>query len=97
MLKLVNNNTTLNLNIVSYFLNILASPDELTWNTIDGPITKATNHIGLTKHHRRKVEKTWHMVHRKNITKYFGQRKYLIILDELNILADATENHLGLR
>ena len=97
MFKLVNNNTTLNLNIVSYFLNILASPDELTWNTIGGPITKATNHIGLTKHHRRTVEITWHMVHRKNITKYFGQRNLLIILYELNILSDAMENHLGLR
>ena len=47
----VNNNTTLDLNIVSYFINILASPDELTWNTIDGPITKAKNYLGLTKHH----------------------------------------------
>ena len=28
----MNNNTTLNLNIAYYFLNILASPDVLTWS-----------------------------------------------------------------
>ena len=37
--KLVNNNTTLNLNIASYFLNILDSPDVSTWFTTGGPIT----------------------------------------------------------
>ena len=53
MFKLVNNNTTLNLNIVSYFINILAYPDESTWNTTGGTITKIANHIGLTKLCRR--------------------------------------------
>ena len=56
MIKLANNNTTLNLNITSYFLNILTSPDESTWNTIGGPITKK-NHLGLTKHHQMTVER----------------------------------------
>ena len=53
----------------SYFINILASSDESTRNTICGPITKPTNHLGLTKHHRRKVERTWHMVQRKKYYK----------------------------
>ena len=79
----MNNNTTLNLNIASYFLNILAYLDELTWNTTGGTITKTINHLGLTKHHRRTVERTLHMVNRykdmdqkytgKNITKHFSQ------------------------
>ena len=62
MLKLVDNNTTINLKIASYFLNILASPDESKWNTTGGPITKTINNLGLTKHHRRRAERTWYMV-----------------------------------
>ena len=38
--KLVNKNTLLNLNIAFYFINILASPDVLTWSTTGGPINK---------------------------------------------------------
>ena len=57
--KLVNNNTTLNLNIASYFINVLVSPDVLTWYTTDGPMKKTINCLGLTKHHRRTVERTW--------------------------------------
>ena len=38
--KLVNKNTLLNLNVASYFINILASPDLLSWFTTGGPITK---------------------------------------------------------
>ena len=62
--KLVNKNTILNLNIASYFLNILASPDESTWSTTGGPINKTIKHIGLTRHHRQKVERTLHMVNK---------------------------------
>ena len=54
--KLVNNNTTINLNIASYFLNILAYPDVSTWYTTGVPITKTIKYIGLTKHHQRTVE-----------------------------------------
>ena len=36
----MNNNTNLNLNITSYFLNTVASPDLPTWFTTGGPITK---------------------------------------------------------
>ena len=38
--KLVNNNTTMNLNIASYFLYVLASPDLLKWFTTGVPIKK---------------------------------------------------------
>ena len=106
MFKLMNNNTTLNLNIASYFINILDSSNVLTWYTTGGPITKTINHIGITKNHLRTVERTSHMVNMckdmeqqyivKNITKHFGQPYLLKNLDELNILADATETHLGL-
>ena len=60
--KLVNNNTTLNLKIASYFLNILASPDVSKWFTTVGPITKTIKHIGRTKHHRKTLERTWNIV-----------------------------------
>ena len=56
--KLANNNIPLNLNIASYFLNILASPDVLTWFTTGGPIRRKIKHIGLTKDHRKTIEKT---------------------------------------
>ena len=49
--KLVNKNTILNLNIASYFLNILASPDVSTWSTTGGPINRTIKHLGLTRHH----------------------------------------------
>ena len=62
--KLVNNNTILNLNIASYFLNILASPNVSTWSTTGGPINKTIEHLGLTRHHRNKVERTCHMVNK---------------------------------
>ena len=64
--KLVNKNKILNLNIDSYFLNILASPDVLTWSTTGGTINKTIKHIGLTRHHRKTVYRTWHMVNKWN-------------------------------
>ena len=93
----MNNNTIINLNIASYFLNILASPDRSTWNTTGGPITKTTSHIGLTKHHRSIVEITWHMVHWKKYHKALWSTLPFKNSDEINILADALENHIGLR
>ena len=103
----MNNNTTLNLKIDSYFINILASPDVSTRYTTGGPITKTIKHIGLTKHHQRIEERTWHMVNscqdmgikytRKNVTKHFGRTYLLNNLDELNILADVMRKRLGLR
>ena len=62
--KLVNKNQILNLNIASYFLNILASLDLSTWSTTGGPINKTIKHLGLTRHHRKTVERTWHMVNK---------------------------------
>ena len=79
----MNKNTLLNLNIASYFPNILASPDVSTWFTTGGPITKIIKHLGLKKHHRKTVERTWHMVNRckemeqeytgGNCTRHFGK------------------------
>ena len=62
--KLVNNNTILNLNIASYFLNVLASPDESTWSTTGGLINNTIEHLGLTRHHWKTVERTWHVVNK---------------------------------
>ena len=56
--KLVNNNTTMNLNIASYFLSTSAPPDVLTWFATGRTIAKAIKHLGLTKHHRNIVERT---------------------------------------
>ena len=62
--KLVNKHTILNLNIAYYFLNILASPDVSTWSTTGGPIHKTIKHLGLTIHHRKTLERTWHMINK---------------------------------
>ena len=53
--KLANKNTLLNLNIAYYFINILDSPDVLTWFNTGGPIKKAIKHLGLTNHHQNTV------------------------------------------
>ena len=52
-----NNSTNLNLNIAYYFLNILDSPNVLTRFTTGGPKTKTIKRLGLTKHHRKIVER----------------------------------------
>ena len=55
--KLVNKNTILNLNIASYFLNILASPDESTWSTKGGNINKTIEHLRLSRHHQKTIKR----------------------------------------
>ena len=52
--RLVNNNKTLNLNVASYSLNILAYPDISTWFATGVPIYKK-KHIGLTKNHQKTI------------------------------------------
>ena len=105
--KLVNKNTILNLDIASYFLNILASPDVLTWYTICGPIHKSIKHLGLTRHHQYKVERMWHMIKKckkmkqeytgyNNVTRNLNPSYLLSNLYELNLLSDSMENRLGL-
>ena len=103
----MNKNTLLNLNIASYFLNILSSQDVSTWFATGGTINKTIKHLGLTRHHQTTVEITWHMVNRctemeqeytgNNCTRHLGKPYLLSNLGELNILADAMENNLGLR
>ena len=93
--------------IASYFLNILASPDESTWSTTGGPINKTIRHLGLTIHHGHKVEITSHMVNKckemeqeytgnNNVIRQLNPPYLLSNLDELNILADSMENRLGI-
>ena len=62
--KLVNKNTIINLNVASYFLNILASPDVSPWFTTGGIIKKTIKHLGLTINHQKTAERTWHMVNK---------------------------------
>ena len=79
----MNNNTTLNLNTASYFINIVDAMHVSTWYITGGPRTKQ---ISLTKHHWRKFAIRWLMVNicedmgvqytGKDITKHFG-RPYL--------------------
>ena len=105
--KLVNKITLLNLNIASYFINILVSPDVLTWFATGGPINKTIKHPGLTRHHQKTAERTWHMVNRckemeqeytgKNYTMHLVQPYLLSNQGELNILADIMVNKIGLR
>ena len=53
------NKQKLNINIASFFLETLASPNEKTWHDTGVPITKTINHFSLNPNHRRSVEKTW--------------------------------------
>ena len=102
----MNENTILNLNIASYFLNILSSPDVSTWSTTGGPINKTIKHHGLNRHNLKTVERTWHMVNKckqmeqeytgNNFTRHLNQPYLLSNLDEPNILADSMENRHGL-
>ena len=103
----MNKDTILNLNIASYFLNILASPDVSTWSTTCGPINKTIKHLGLTRNHQKILERTWNMVNKckemeqdytvNNYTRNLNPPYLLSNLDELNILADAMKKRLGLR
>ena len=103
----MNNNKILNLNIASYYLNVLASPDESTWSTTGGTINKTIEHLGLTRHHRKTVEKTWHMVNKckqmkqeytgnNNITRHLNPPYLISNMGELNLLANSMENRLGI-
>ena len=65
MNQLVDNNTTPNLKIASYFLGILASRDEEIWNPTCGTIPKTIKN-GINKHHLRKLEATRLMVNMCN-------------------------------
>ena len=49
---------SLNINIASYSLETLASPNEKTWHDRGGPITQTINHFSLNPIHRRSVEHT---------------------------------------
>ena len=104
----MNKNIILNLNIASYFLNILASPDESTWSTTGGPINKTIKHLVLTRHNQHKLERTWHMVNKckemeqeytgnNNIKRNLNPPYLLSNLDEINIHSDLMENRFGLR
>ena len=66
------------------------------------------NHLGLTRHHRHKSERMWNMVNKckemdqeytvnNNVTRHLNPPYLLSNLDEINILADLTENRLGIR
>ena len=95
----MNNNKILNLNIASYYLNVLASPDESTWSTTGGTINKTIEHLGLTRHHRKTSERTWNMVNKckemkqeytgnNNITRHLNPPYLISNMGELNLLAN---------
>ena len=50
---------SLNLNITSYFINTLSSPQANTWHHIGGTITNTIDHFFLNPNHRWSVEHTW--------------------------------------
>ena len=103
----MNKKSILNLNIASYFLIFFASPDVSTWSTTGGPLNKTIKHLGLTRHHLKTAERTWHMVNQcKEIEQEYTGNIYtnrlnppnlLSNLDELNILADSMEKILDIR
>ena len=75
-----------NINIASFLLETLASPNEKTWHETGGPITQTINHSSLNPNHWRLVENTWKNnlfyrergeVNGNNITKKHV-RRYLI-------------------
>ena len=98
---------TLNINIASFFLETLVSPNEKTWHDIGGPIKQTINHFSLNPNHWWSVEKT-----RKTMitslekgVKYTGNHNkkihgspYLISSSyEINLIANSMERRLGLR
>ena len=71
-------------------------------------LKKNNKHLGLTIHHLKKAERTWHMVNKykemkqqytgnNNVTRNLNPSYLLSNLDDLNILADSMENRLCLR
>ena len=69
-------------------------------STCGGPIKKTIKHPGLTRHHRHKVERKWHVVNKckemeqeytgnNNVTSHLNPPYLLSNSDELNILADS--------
>ena len=74
----MNNNKTLNLNIASYFLNVLASPDESTWSTKGGPINKTIEHLRLSRNHQRQYKE--HGIWLINVNKRSKGTQEIIIL-----------------
>ena len=70
-------------------------------------LKKTIKHPGLTRHNQKTVERTWHMVNKckemeqeytgNNCTRNLNPPYLLSNTDEINILADAMENRLGLR
>ena len=101
------NKQKLNINITSFFLDTLASPNEKTRHDTGGPITKTINHFSLNPNHRRSVEKTWKTMisYLEKGVKYTGNNKtkkngrpYLISSShEINLIANSMERRLGLR
>ena len=64
--------------------------------------------LGLTRHHRHKIERTWHIVIKckemeqeytgtNNVTSHLNPPHLVSNLEELNILVDSMEKRLGLR
>ena len=103
----MNNNKIINLNIASYFLNVLASPYKSTWSTKYGPINKTIEHLRLSRHHQKTIKRTWHMVNKcketkkeytgnNNLTRHLNPPYLVSNVDELNLLANSTENRLGI-
>ena len=105
---LVNNDKIINLNIASYFLNVLDSPDEATWSTKGGPINKTIEHLRLTRHHQKTIERTWNMVNKckemkkeytgnnYNLSRHFNPSYLVSNVDEINLLATSMEKRLGI-
>ena len=58
----MNNNTALDLNISSYYIDQLSSPDISTWHNAGRLVTHIIKHLGRNKHHRKTVGTTWKMV-----------------------------------
>ena len=96
----------LNINISSFFLETLASPNEKTRHDTGGPITQTINQFFLNPNHRRSVEHTWKTMisYLEKGVKYTGNnetknhgRTYLISSSsEINLIANSMEKCLGL-
>ena len=97
---------SLNLNIVSYFINTLASPHANTWHHRGGPITHTIDRFGFNPNHWRSVEHTYKIVISCidqgvkytgiNVTKKHGIPYLLSSFYEINMLANSMQNRLGL-
>ena len=93
------------MNIASYFIETLASPQKNNWYHKGGTITQTIDNFPLNTNHQRSVEHTWETLIScieqginytvKHIIEKHGRPYLLNSSSEINILVNSMQNRLG--